>query len=89
MRALTGGAGPGERRQARARGRQPLEPLLWHPAGFSVLELKVWSTIRRRGPTGIVEAASVVGGHRVSVGRAIRRLRDAGLLAGDGCQPRR
>ncbi len=67
----------------------PLERVLWHPAAFTVLELKVWSAIRRAGPMGVGQAAEAVGSHRVSVGRAARRLREHGLLAGDGGQPRR
>ncbi len=87
MRALAGGISE-EGRRLRAKERQPLEAVLWHRAGFSVLEMKVWSYVRRSGLAGIAETAGAVGAHRVSVGRAAARLRDAGLLAGDGPQGR-
>lgn len=87
MRALAGGMSE-ESRRLRAKERQPLEAVLWHRAGFSVLEMKVWSYIRKNGPSGVADIARAVGGHRVSVGRAAARLRDAGLLAGDGGQAR-
>jgi len=62
------------------RQEEPLKRLLWHPAGFSALELRVWSLLASDPRLRVSQMALILRVHQDSVGRALRRLRRAGLL---------
>lgn len=66
-------------RQEAALRRAVLEELVWHAAGFTALELRVWSLLARGDALGPDEIGDEIGAHAGSVGRALRRLRDYGF----------
>lgn len=60
-----------------------MEALLWHPARFTALELRVWDAARGTPGAGVLEIAGAVGAHRDSVGRALKRLEAADAILRD------
>lgn len=60
-------------------GRKALHKLLFHPAGLSALDLRVWTILRAEPGLGVCAVSSRSGHHRKSVARAVNRLVDQGL----------
>lgn len=57
----------------------PLEALVWHPAGLSNLQMRVWLLVAS-GVRDVGVMAERTGAHRVSVSRALSSLCELGLL---------
>jgi hypothetical protein len=58
-----------------------LELLLWHPAGFSALEIRVWY-LAASGVGDVGFMADLLGVRRISVSRAQSTLREHNLVCG-------
>lgn len=56
-----------------------LEQLLWHAAGLTALEMRVWYLVDQ-GIQNIGLMAKLLGVHRVAVSRALSALREHGLV---------
>ena len=62
-------------------GREGLQELLFHPAGLSTTELRVWTVLKAEPGLGVCQISVRLDRHRKSVSRAISRLTDQHLVA--------